>query len=315
MVMLATELKTIADLDRNRTFILQQKLDGARYTLQLFKDGRVELKGRHSNALMNEAYPEIIQEAQEMNRGLAEDILLDGEMVVGERTGFWFRCDFSLLASREHTKSARKINLLRRMKPVRLIVFDILTESTKALTLKERTIALETFLGQFQKHEDNPYFSSRRIQAIPSQEGDYLLAEELFREAKRLSMEGLVLKDPQSHYEDKRSNSWLKLKSYTEEDVKVLGYTSKNREISSLITDKGKVNFVGQPEEVEQAILHTEIMLTKENTIEKQYYFNDAVKMIAKVKYLPSEYANMRFPILKEVMLTKGGNANGGNAN
>lgn len=295
MLMLATELKTLSDIPQGRTMVIQQKLDGARYQLFLYKDGRIELKGRNNNTLKNDIYPEIIKEAKELWSGISEDLILDGEIIVGDKQGdFWYNNNFSLLQSREHTQNKFRINLLVKLAPVRFIIFDFISEASKiaSMPLEER---LQTLTG-FMNGRDN-----KRICIIPSQVGKQSKAYMLFEEAKRLGFEGIILKDPLSVYQDGRSTAWYKLKTYVEEDVKAIGYTSKNREISSLITDKGKVNFTGQPDIIAQKILKMDISIIKENTDEMQYYF--IKDFVVKVKYLPSEYEVMRFPILKEVMI------------
>jgi DNA ligase 1 len=295
-IMLAQELKSLEHLDEKREYIIQAKLDGARYQLTLFKDGRVELKGRHSNAIMNESYPEIITDANSLEKDWSEDLVLDGELIVGTQvgSGFFFKTNFSLLQGREHTKNRLKIQLLSRQVATTFVVFDIVSESLKKLTLKQRLERLSMFFA---------YHKAKRIIPIQSAEGKQRAVDMLFKEAQAQGYEGLMIKDPQSLYEDRRSDSWLKLKTYIEEDMQVLGYTAKNREISSLICTKGKVNFTGQPAEIGFKLLTIDSEMS-ENSEEKIFMFKERRDIMAKVKYLPfKEYEKMRFPILKEVVI------------
>ena len=305
--MLAQELKTLEDLDKKRIWEIQQKLDGSRYNLRLFKNGVVELVGRHSNALMNDSYPEVVEEAQRICKDLAEDITLDGEMVCGVRNGYWFMSNLSLLQSREHTRHRLKIQQLRKIIPATFIAFDILTESLKNAPLRDRLSALQSFLSAYSTDE-HPIYNVRRIRSIPTSEGTYETARKLFDEATKLNLEGLMLKDPTSSYEDRRSDAWLKLKTYNEVDVKIIGYTSKNRDLSALIIDNptkdgnSHVNFTGQSAEIEQLILKRETNLKRECSDRMEYYF--CKDFMAKIKYLPSgSQEGYRFPILKEVVL------------
>jgi ATP-dependent DNA ligase len=289
MLMLAKTLEKLEDLDGSRVWTIQSKLDGMRYQLFLFKDGRVELKGRHSSKLMNDIYPEVTEEAQSIAKGLAEDVSLDGEMICGSKNGFWYMNSLSLMQSREHSRGRMKISLLRKYVPATFVVFDIISPSTKDLILVERLDRLNAFL----------YNRGQRIQAIESQTGRQQKIDVLFEEAKKLGLEGLMLKNPDSKYIEGRSNDWLKLKVWREEDTEATGYASKTRRVSALITPKGKVNFVGQSEEIEAMILKRDLWGTRTTSDEVEYIFTKPVKI--KLKYLPSQQEQMRSPVLKSV--------------
>lgn len=299
-LMLATELKSLEDISKSRTYIIQQKLDGARYQLFLSRDGRVELRGRHSNQINNYLYPEIIEEAQIISRGgLAEDITLDGEVIVGSKNGVFYMNNFSQLQSREHTQHRLKINLLRKHTPARFVVFDIIAESTKGMTLRERTETLQIFLSRFRK-ENDPIYTTNRIAPIPSHEGTYDLALKLFEDVRKLELEGLVLKDPESKYEDRRSDAWLKLRVWKETEMKVIGYTSKNREISSLILeDSSRVNALVDEYWAER-ILKQDVGIRQRDSEQEFIYFRKP-SFSAKVKYMEGT-DKLRFPVLKEML-------------
>ena len=102
-------------------------------------------------------------------------------------------------------------------------------------------------------------------------------------------------------YEDRRSDSWIKKKCYKEADEKIIGYTSKARDISALILESGsKVNAIID-DYWQDIILKQDISIIKEGTDEVQKYFSKPT-LTAVIKYLERTDNNiMRFPILKEI--------------
>ena len=291
--MLAQEYKQELVCD-SKVYNLSQKLDGARYNIHLSK-GKVEIMGRHSKKLNNYKYPEIESEAIQLISD--EDITLDGEMVisVSYRTWElnWELTNFNALASREHTENKKQIQLLSRMLPAKFIVFDIITNDTIKLPLKERMEIMQNYFGQ--------YPNLRRIQPIYNLNGDMDLANKLFQQAYGLGLEGIMIKKLDSLYEDRRSDAWLKWKCYKEADEKIIGYTSKERQISALILESGsKVNAIID-DYWKDIILKQDISIMKESTEEVQRYFSKP-SLTAVIKYLERTDNNiMRFPILKEI--------------
>ncbi|MEM3858685.1 MAG: RNA ligase family protein [Candidatus Micrarchaeaceae archaeon] len=289
-MMLAQEFKQELVSDQ-KDYAIQQKLDGCRYNLRLSKDRGVELMGRHSNKLNNYKYPEIVAEATQLIRDYP--ITLDGELCVSTTYGMWELTNFNAIQSREHTENKKQIELLSRCLPAKFIVFDILAEGTNELTLKERIDIMQMFFGQ--------YPQLRHIKLIYSAIGTMDLATKLFQQAQGLGLEGIMIKDLDSLYEDKRSNAWLKWKTYKEEDLKIIGYTSKGREISALILENGsKVNAIID-EQMHDFIIKQDISIKKETSEEMQYYFSKP-SLTAVVKYLEkTEQGALRFPVLKEI--------------
>lgn len=277
-------------VSNTETYNISQKLDGARYNIHLSK-GKVEIVGRHSKKLNNYKYPEIESEAIQLISD--EDITLDGEMAISTTYGTWEFTNFNALASREHTENKKQIQLLSRMLPAKFIVFDIITNDTIKLPLKERMEIMQNYFGQ--------YPNLRRIQPIYNLNGDMDLANKLFQQAYGLGLEGIMIKKLDSLYEDRRSDAWLKWKCYKEADEKIIGYTSKERQISALILESGsKVNAIID-DYWKDIILKQDISTTKENTEEVQRYFSKP-SLTAVIKYLERTDNNiMRFPILKEI--------------
>src|SRR5262249_2640216 len=67
--------------------------------------------------------------------------------------------------------------------------------------------------------------------------------------AREKGLEGVVAKRAASSYESKRSSDWLKIKTVTQQDFVVGGFTAGERDhFGSLalgLYDKGKLNYVG----------------------------------------------------------------------
>ena len=288
-MMLAQEYKQELISD-SEAYNLSQKLDGCRALMKLSKNN-INLYGRHSDKPRNYKYPEIMQEAIQLTRD--EDITLDGEMCVSTTYGIWEMTNFNALASREHTENAKQIQLLSRMLPARFIVFDIITSETIKLPLKDRMEVLQNFFGQYQ--------NLMHIKPIYNINGNMATAEKLFQKAYEFGLEGIMIKKLDSMYEDKRSDSWIKKKCYREAEEKIIGFTSKARNISALILESGsKVNAIID-NYWQDYILKQDISITKEGTDEVQKYFSKP-SLIAVIKYLERTDNNiMRFPILKEI--------------
>jgi bifunctional non-homologous end joining protein LigD len=145
------------------------------------------------------------------------------------------------------------------------------------------------------------YPNLKRIQPIYNLNGDMDLANKLFQQAYGLGLEGIMIKKLDSLYEDRRSEAWLKKKCYREADEKIIGYTSKARNISALILESGsKVNAIID-NYWQDYILKQDISITRESTEEVQRYFSKP-SLTAVIKYLERTDNNiMRFPILKEI--------------
>ena len=188
------------------------------------------------------------------------DNIFDGEII----------CDtFSHLQTRIHTKDNFKINLLSKHYPARFIAFDLLRlegEDLRQCPLSERRELLESV-----SKPDGYELSERSFEPL-----------KLFERVLEEGGEGVMLKKINSVYSGKRSPDWKKVKTWKELDVEILDYTSEKRDISALVTDKGKVNFTGQNAWKEKILNHA--------------------KLFAKVIYLElTPQGVMRFPKLKEV--------------
>ena len=177
-------------------WIFERKLDGIRCIAIRDRSG-VSLMSRTARR-MNDQFPEI---AEALVREPTADFILDGE-VVAMRDGV---SSFELLQQRH-----------RRRVPVYYYVFDVPRldgEDLRPLPLRERKARLRRALEFHGPIRFNPH-----------RKGEH--GEELFREACRKGLEGVIAKRADSPYTGKRSRDWLKLKCHGEQELVIGGFTA-----------------------------------------------------------------------------------------
>ena len=177
-------------------WIFERKLDGIR-CLAIKDDSGVSLMSRTARR-MNDQFPEV---AAALEREPSRDFIADGELVAfeGNRTSF-----------------ARLQQRARKRVPVFLYVFDLPRhegEDLRALPLRERKARLRRALDF-----EGP------IRFNPHRNGEH--GEELYREACRNGLEGVIAKRADSPYRGSRSRDWLKLKCHAEQELVIGGFTA-----------------------------------------------------------------------------------------
>jgi bifunctional non-homologous end joining protein LigD len=177
-------------------WIFERKLDGIRCIA--IRDGSgVSLMSRTARR-MNDQFPEI---AEALDREPARDFIADGE-IVAFRDGI---TSFERLQQRH-----------RKHVPVFLYVFDLPRfggEDLRPLPLRERKARLRHGL-----RFEGP------IRFNPHRNGEH--GEELYREACRKGLEGVIAKRADSPYAGTRSRDWLKLKCHHEQELVIGGFTA-----------------------------------------------------------------------------------------
>jgi len=133
-------------------------------------------------------------------------LVIDGEIVALDKVG---RPSFQLLQNFRQDHAARGLQLV-------YYVFDLLNLENvdlKKLRLEQRKQLLETVVSGV----DDPIRISRTLEGDP---------EELVEQARANSIEGIIAKRGGSIYEpDRRSGSWLKVKTVMEQEFVIGGYT------------------------------------------------------------------------------------------
>jgi bifunctional non-homologous end joining protein LigD len=177
-------------------WIFERKLDGVRCLAHRDGDG-VRLVSRTDRS-MNGDYPELVEALQAEP---CDDYVIDGEVVAFDSRGI---TSFSRLQRRHRERVA-----------IFYYVFDLLRlggEDVRELPLRER----KAMLRQALRFEGPVRFSPHR-----NEQG-----EELFRDACRKGLEGLMAKRADSPYRATRSSDWRKLKCHAEQELVIGGYTA-----------------------------------------------------------------------------------------
>jgi bifunctional non-homologous end joining protein LigD len=175
-------------------WVYEEKYDG--YRILAYKEGaKLTLLSRNGND-RSATFASVAASLAKLPDRL---ILLDGEVVAFD------------------AKGVSRFQLLQRGDVANAFaVFDILYRDGRDLRrepLSERRRELEEAVGR----ESKELFLSKRLA------DDGL---EAYRIAKRRNLEGLVAKDLNSAYEERRSRAWLKVKVHQEEEFVIAGYTA-----------------------------------------------------------------------------------------
>jgi bifunctional non-homologous end joining protein LigD len=205
-------------------WIFERKLDGIRCLATRDASG-VRLVSRTGRA-MNQEYPTIVEA---LEREPSHDFIADGEIVAFEN-GI---TSFSRLQRRG-----------RERVPVFLYLFDLPRqdgEDLRNVPLRERKARLRRAL-EF----------GGPVRFNPHRNGEH--GEEMYREACRKGLEGVVAKRADSLYlSGGRSRDWLKLKCNAEQELVIGGYTApkgSRTEFGALLVgyydDGGTLRYAGK---------------------------------------------------------------------
>lgn len=163
-------------------------------------------------------YPDIIEAA--LKQLDADSVVLDGEAIGYDKiTGEFLPFQETIQRKRKHNINEAALNI-----PLKYFVFDILYLNGQNLTtlpLHERREIFEKHLKKGEVIQPSAYFRVHSAQQLT----------ESYNLAKEKSLEGLVIKKPDSPYQaGARSFNWVKLKTAQEKiledtiDAVILGY-------------------------------------------------------------------------------------------
>jgi bifunctional non-homologous end joining protein LigD len=228
---------TPADLaDKDWQFEL--KWDGIR-ALVLGDAQRIRLISRNGND-MSSSYPELT----DRSCWPPQECAAEGEIIAVGPAG---KPDFGLLQGRMKLSKAADVAKAQASTPVRLMLFDLLTEGGEDLRrrpLRERRNRLETF-----------FRDGARDGACPVELSEVIDADvgHILESAEELGLEGVMAKRTGGRYVGQRSRSWLKLKFEKTQEVVVGGWRPGNGgrrdSVGSLllgIPDGAKLRYVGR---------------------------------------------------------------------
>jgi DNA ligase D-like protein (predicted ligase) len=199
--------RTGSSSDLNREdFLWEPKLDGTRILLYR-EGGRVRLLNRRGRWVEGR-YPELSSLHLHLR---SNPCLLDGELVVFDTSGL---PNFSLLQEREHQEEPLRVELLSRLHPATLVVFDLLFSGEREL--------LSLPLAERKKLLSEEVEEGERIRlCYYTREG-----KELWERAREMGLEGIMGKREGAPYRPGvRSPEWLKVKNTKTMDAVILGYT------------------------------------------------------------------------------------------
>lgn len=190
--------KPVTTPPTDENWIYEVKFDGFR-SLAINHTKSVSLISRTEKD-MTEKFPEITEALEKLK---LPDCILDGEIVALDEKG---RSSFQMLQAYE---------MHQEQPPLCYYVFDLLRLKNEDLTelplLKRKDMLRKLFKD------------SGIVRYSSSLEGD---ATKLLKHVKKLGLEGLIGKRPDSEYEvGRRSGQWIKLKLNREQEVVIGGYT------------------------------------------------------------------------------------------
>jgi len=178
-------------------WIYERKLDGVRCLAHRDAGGAVHLYSRTDRS-MDGQYPELVDALSSEG---CPDFVVDGELVAFDSRGV--------------TSFQRLQRHGRERVAVFLYLFDVLRlegEDVRELPLRRRKSELRRALDFHGRVRLNPHRNER--------------GEEMYVEACRKGLEGIVAKRADSTYRATRSSDWRKLKCHAEQELVIGGYTA-----------------------------------------------------------------------------------------
>jgi bifunctional non-homologous end joining protein LigD len=226
-------LATLADKPfDDMDWLFEIKWDGVRAIATIVAGKPPELQSRTGKNLLIQ-FPEF----DRLSRAFSElPIIVDGEVVALDRHG---KSSFQRLQSRLNRRT--RDPKLQRDVPATYAIFDLLYAGKRDLRsrpLDERKAMLERIMRPRATH----LMLSKHVIGKGKQ---------LFTLAKRRSLEGIIAKQRDSPYVERRSTFWLKIKTHHEQEVVIGGWTEprgSRAEFGALLLgvyDKGKLEYVG----------------------------------------------------------------------
>ncbi|MEM4214924.1 MAG: non-homologous end-joining DNA ligase [Candidatus Pacearchaeota archaeon] len=193
-------------LDRKTVgFIFEPKLDGTR--VLIYKGGdNIQLINRRDKDITFR-YPELLDIVNQIK---ANSCVLDAELVVLDKEN---KPNFNLLQQREQLDNKFMIDLRSKEIPATLFVFDILELENKPLIdkfLRERKLLLQKIIVENSLIAICPWTANGKA---------------LWEKVKEQGLEGIMAKEVNSKYEQKRSWAWLKIKNINTIDAAIIGFT------------------------------------------------------------------------------------------
>jgi DNA ligase D-like protein (predicted ligase) len=205
------------------SWIYERKLDGIRCLAHRDGAGAAKLFSRTDRS-MDGDYPGVVEA---LSAEGCRDFVVDGEVVAFDSRGV---TSFQRLQRRGHERVA-----------IFLYVFDVLRldgEDVRELPLRERKARLRRSLDFHGPVRYTPHRNE--------------VGEEMYRDACRKGLEGIIAKRAESPYRATRSSDWRKLKCHAEQELVIGGYTApqgSRTDFGALLVgywEDGKLRYAGK---------------------------------------------------------------------
>lgn len=278
-------LKEVNQPFQNDNYFYELKYDGIRALIYASKD---ILKVITRNGInVTQLYPELENIRKIVGN---EEVIFDGEIVAFLND----KPSFQKLQLRSHLKKKEKIKFMVEEVPVAFIAFDILYKNKDLMN--EKLVDRKKILGTY---PDTEVFIKTKV---------YENGLELFKQVKKIGLEGIVAKEKESlYYPASRQDCWLKIKNFQEEDFIVHGFLKLKEKYSLLLGEYrgNKLYYVGKVSIVEKNNILKEVKKLKKSKNQFVNYFIDAsyVEPIYKINvhYMERTRNNtLRQPFIKK---------------
>lgn len=144
-------------------------------------------------------------------------VSLDGELWMG-------RGKFQQISGLSNLKIGKKItkeHLDKLWEDVQFMAFDIPSE--KDLPFHQRTVILKETINELKlKHGNTETFPIKYSESVTIKDADHL--SKVYNDYIKLGAEGIILREPNSLYETKRSKLLLKMKLNEDDEAKIIGF-------------------------------------------------------------------------------------------
>jgi len=214
-------------------FIYEPKFDGTRVMIYKDEDNLEILNSKGEDIIRK--YPEFLDIANDIK---AKKCILDGIIVIFDKDG---KQSNALLQKREIAETRKLIDYYRKRYPATLFVFDILFKdgySFASFPLEKRKEELRKVIAESLFLTNCPFSSN---------------GHNVFNEAEKSGVNGVIAKDFGSPYEQRRSWAWLKILKENTNNAIVIGYTkdkdNKKKYFEALILANyinGKLFYTGR---------------------------------------------------------------------
>jgi DNA ligase-1 len=200
--------------------MLDVKLDGVRLLTVIDKEERTVIQYTR-NGKLNTNFPHITKSLEPLLDILPVSMVLDGEVVAKS-----FQELMTMVNRTKNNDSSTAKLALFDMVPLA----DFKAGKCK-MKQKDRHTVLSGLMGELQKHTAGTVYVIPKLSVdLDTPEGQKAFAE-FNTETVKAGYEGIMVKDPESPYETKRTASWLKIKPFIEVSLTVVGFeegTGKN---------------------------------------------------------------------------------------